>query len=148
MKSYKKTALKIAAILVVMTGNISCQNNSNILPTNQAQGRIIALLGPCNGNGLMIEVSTPTNIGASGSYSYNGSILHYNNTIVVQHLWKGNVAGSEGIVPEVGMTLIFEYRDITSADDTLFAYNGICQALYAPPSVPYYVITKFNNFKN
>jgi hypothetical protein len=106
---------------------------------------------PCQGNGILISVDNIQNFGETGYYNYNAtdSIVNYQNAILVPN-FNISIEGSDLITPPIfeGDKLTFEYRLATEEDYSLFAYNDVCLAIYAPVSAPRYVITKIINYQN
>jgi len=113
------------------------------------EGKIVALLPPCQGNGILISVENIQNFGESGSFIYySDSLIYYQNSIVVPYFDKSIEGGNK--IPSLlsdGDELIFECRIKTDADDSLFYSNIVCNMDLIPPSAPRYIITKIISYQ-
>jgi hypothetical protein len=135
-----KTILLLTSFLCLIVGIGGCEKDE-ILPPNQAKGRVLGATEPCYGNGVYIEVENPKGIGEKGTFSRAG--WEYENAICVPYFDRINLP------PEFmkeGTWLHFEYRELTEEEKNqgLFIPDEfiICQALWGPPKAKVYIITK------
>jgi hypothetical protein len=143
-----KKILKLTAILLILAGSFSCGEEENNLPDNQAKGRIIEVLDGCYGEIVMIEIETPKGLGSQGSFSRDNSEIKYSNAVGVPYFSKTSIQEDKRIAQKTGTWIHFEFKEITEADDDLFSSNIVCPAIYGPPAINYYVITKIINYQN
>ncbi|MCD6596342.1 MAG: hypothetical protein J7L04_01565 [Bacteroidales bacterium] len=140
--------LLIVCAIIVLTA-FSCEKTEEeVLPANQAKGRIIQVLFRCYGSGLMIEVENPKGIGKQGTFKQIGTScprVNYKNAILVPCFSRIPNLNTEAI-DSVGTWLHFEYRELTDEErnsqifvDTSF--HGICNFDIIGPSVNRYIIT-------
>jgi len=113
------------------------------------EGKIVALIPPCQGNGILISVENIQNFGKSGNFIYNlDSLIYYQNAIFVPYFDKSTEGDNKITSPlSDGDKLIFECRIKTDADDSLFYSNMVCTLDLMPPSAPRYIITKIINYQ-
>ena len=146
MKKIAKT-LFLCGIIVLTA--FSCEKTEKeVLPTSQAEGKIIMTFRACYGYWVMIEVENPKGIGQEGSFipiGFEGSRIDYKNAIGVPYFERIKNFNTEA--PDtIGTWLRFEYRKLTDEErnskvfvDTSF--HGICNTMIGPPSVNTYMIT-------
>ena len=116
-----------------------------------AKGIVVTIIGRCHGNGVLIDVETPIDIGVSDEFRYDkdSDPIVYKNGILVQDfilLYREGVIMEENIHIRFGTTIYFDYIEIEK-DEWIRLYDkGICHAIYIPIAVPRYVITKVYNY--
>ena len=145
-----KTIIKISILCgIIALAAFSCEKaEEEVLPTNQAEGKIIHTFAMCYGYWLMIEVENPKGIGQDGVFpiGLGGSRRDYKNAIGVPYFERIPNLSTEA--PDtIGVWLRFEYRELTDEErnskifvDTSF--HGICNTMIGPPSANRYMITK------
>jgi hypothetical protein len=148
---FKILIILLPALLLVMAIFSGCEKQDN-LNTFTVQGKIVSLVPPCEGNGILISVENIQDFGVTDSFMFNAVVLiNYENAILVPFFDKYKVKGSYKIKHPIieGSSIEFECRAATEADYSLFAYYEYpCLAIYGPVSAPCYVITKIINYHN
>lgn len=146
-----KTILKLLIVcgIIVLTA-FSCEKTEKeVLPTSQAEGKIIMTFRACYGYWVMIEVENPKGIGQEGAFipiGFEGSRIDYKNAIGVPYFERVQDLNTDA--PDtIGTWLKFSYRELTYEErhskifvDTSF--HGICNTMIGPPSANMYVITR------
>ena len=144
-----KSILKLFILCgVLLTMAFSCEKEE-VLPPNQAKGKIIARFMRCYGNFLLIEVSNPIGIGLNGEYTFAGSgrKITYKNAIAVPYFYR--ITELKTNAPDsIGTYLYFEYRDVKPGEDSLFRFFKpiVCPANIIPPITRNYIITKIIDY--
>ncbi|MCD6597528.1 MAG: hypothetical protein J7L04_07570 [Bacteroidales bacterium] len=150
-----KTILKLLIVcgIIVLTA-FSCEKTEEeVLPTSQAEGKIIMTFRACYGYWVMIEVENPKGIGVEGTFAFpfdEQSRINYKNAIGVPYFERVPDLSTEA--PDtIGTWLKFNYRKLTDEErnskifvDT--SYHGICLSNIAPPYVNMYMITKIIDY--
>ncbi len=147
-----KAKLCFLVLLFLSLGIAGCDNDESkneILPKYQAKGYVLGITGPCEGNALYIEVTTPQGIGKKGTFQHAGHrdepIWKYRNAIGVPHFFKVDLPID---LMKKGTFLHFEYREYNHKKDShYFDYDGVCTADKIPPTANYYIITKIISSK-
>jgi hypothetical protein len=146
-----KAILKIIALcgIIVLTA-FSCEKEEEILPPNQAKGRIIETFRMCYGYWLMIEVENPKGIGEAALPRNEEPWKNYKNAIGVPYFDRIPELNTEA-PDSIGIWLHFEYRELTNEEhhsnifvDTLF--HGICTHDIIPPNTTRYIIIKIIDY--
>ena len=146
---FKKIAL--CGIIALMA--FSCEKEEEILPPNQAKGRIIETFRMCYGYWVMIEVVNPKGIGVEGTFAYPGdeeSRITYKNAIGVPYFERIPDINTEA-PDSIRTWLHFEYRELTNEEhhSNIFvdtSFHGICLSNIGPPIVNMYMITKIIDY--
>ena len=149
-----KTMMRILILCgVFLSMAFSCEKDSNeeILPPNQAKGKIIQRFAMCYGAWVMIEVENPKGIGKAGEFVYNrDQKLIYKNAIGVP--WFNRMPWLDaGATDSEGTWLHFEYRKLTDEErhSSIFvdtSYHHPCRMDLVTPSVNYNIITKIIDY--
>jgi len=141
----KMILLTISASFLLI-GTMGCEKDE-ILPQNQAQGKVLFITGACEGYMVFIEVDNPKGIGKKGTHTINRfspteEVLEYENVINTPYFNRINLP------PELmkeGTWLHFEYREVTEEDinNGLFDRPSvICQWIWGTPPSTSYIISK------
>ena len=146
---FKKIAL--CGIIALMA--FSCEKEEEILPPNQAKGRIIETFRMCYYYWVMIEVDNPKGIGVEGTFAYLGdeeSRITYKNAIGVPYFERIPDINTEA-PDSIRTWLHFEYRELTNEEchSNIFvdtSFHGICLSNIGPPIVNMYMITKIIDY--
>ena len=151
-----KALLKIFFLCgIIVFSAFSCEKEE-VLPSNQAKGRIVQIFTRCYGEWIMIEVENPKGIGMEGTFAFPGneeSRINYKNAIGVPYFSKTHTE----IPPEfkkapiiAGTWLYFEYRGVTEEEKDLFRMfpPPVCTHNIGPPPAKGYIITKIIEYKN
>ncbi len=149
-----KTILKLLIFSgIIQSLAFSCEKTEEILPPNQAKGRIIETFRMCYGYWVMIEVDNPKGIGVEGTFAFPGdeeSRITYKNAIGVPYFERIPVLNTEA-PDSIGTWLHFEYRELTNEErhSNIFvdtSFHGICLTNIIPPNATRYIITKILDY--
>jgi hypothetical protein len=141
--------IKIIALFGIFILTAFGCEKEELLPPNQAKGRIIQIFTRCYGECIMIEVENPKGIGMGGTFAIPGneeSRIYYENAIGVPYFSKTSTeipTEFEKVPITIGTWLYFEYRDITEDEKDLFYMfpPPVCTAnIVPPPAKPYIII--------
>lgn len=149
MKSKKNILIIISLFFLI--GGMGCEKEE-ILPKNQAQGKVLFVTGPCQGYMVFIEVDNPKGIGKKGTYTINRSspteeVLEYGNVISTPYFNRINLPAE---LMKEGTWLHFEYREVTEEDinnGLLEGLSVICPQIWGTPPSTSYIITKIITHK-
>jgi hypothetical protein len=143
---FKKIAL--CGIIALMA--FSCEKEEEILPPNQAKGRIIETFRMCYGYWVMIEVENPKGIGEAALPRNEEPWKNYKNAIGVPYFDRIPELNTEA--PDaIGTWLHFEYRELTNEErnSNIFvdtSFHGICTHDIIPPNTTRYIIIKIIDY--
>ena len=155
----RKRFLQILTIFSLVSSLVSgCDRHTD----NVLKGEVVAILGPCTGNEIIVSVSNDQEIGSNADI-YGGryfkinddTIFEYDNVVAIplpvdseglyRYYWRNNAIKTI----KKGDYLEFEYRLLNTDDSTLYAHNQPCMTVYAPPTninrLVAKKIIKFNN---
>ena len=151
-----KTILKVLFLCgIIAFTAFSCEKTEEeVLPTYQAEGKIIQTFRACYGYWVMIEVDNPKGIGVEGTFAFpfdEQSRITYKNAIGVPYFERIPDLNTEA--PDtIGAWLRFDYRKLTDEEchskifiDT--SYHGICHGNIIGPTVNTYMITKITDYQ-
>ncbi len=138
---------------VIGFATFSC-NKKEVLPANQAKGKIIARLGQCYGAWVIIEVENPKRIGTLGTLGFIGnaeSRITYKNAIGVPYFDRIPDLNTDAPMAK-DTWLHFEYRKLTDQErnSNIFvdtSFYGICNMMIGPPSVNRFIVTEIIGYR-
>jgi hypothetical protein len=148
----KRTYLILGFAFCLVLIIFSCER-VEVLPPNQAKGKIILVTGLCYGEAVIIEVENPKGIGLAGTFSTPGresEAISYDNAIAIPYFSKIGLPDS---IPQIIDTqLYFEFRELATEDSEnpyLFSTNQaiICLGNMIPPQAKPLIITKIISYK-
>lgn len=140
----------IALCAIVFLTVIRCTKEAEVLPPNQAKGRIIETFRRCYGYWVMIEVESPKGIGEVALPRNEEPWKNYKNAIGVPYFDRIPELNT-GAPDAIGTWLHFEYRELTEKErhSNIFvdtSFHGICTDDIIPPNATYFMITKIINY--
>ena len=147
----KKNYLILGLISCLLSLILFACEREDVLPTNQAKGKIILVTGLCYGEIVLIEVENPKGIGVKGTFStLNKDVdISYENAIGVPYFSKIGLPDS---IPQiVGTELYFEFRELTTEEwesGHLFGPSEpiICPMIIGPPHSKLLIISRIISY--
>lgn len=139
----------LSAIALLIFATEGCDKDEKF-EVYEAEGYVLGITGPCFGNGLYIEVTTPKGgIGKKGIFNVyrneDNTTWNYENAIHVPHFDKVNLPVE---LMKKGTILHFQYREYAPDKDYhYFAHEEFCTMDKIPPTSNTYIITKIISSK-
>lgn len=140
----KRRLLQGLTILSLVSSLISsCDRHTD----NILKGEVVAVLGPCTGNEIIVSVANNPEIGSNadiyGNRYFkinNDTIFEYDNVVAiplyVDSEWQYRYHWRNKAIKKIkiGDCLEFEYRLLNTGDSTLYVHDQPCMAVFGPPS--------------
>ena len=144
----KPIILKLSTVILLFAFiGAGCKDDEETM-IKRATGEIILVTRMCYGEAVIIEVDNPVGIGKEGTFAFIGDTnrIEYQNAISVPYFSKIPEI-PDSIIPNIGLEIDFEYRELEEGEASLFNANlsDPCLWIISPPNTKPYMITKINN---